>query len=123
MFDAFVAWMQLTILESTYVYSRGMWMDTDQTLGRYIAAVLQSGGSAPDVDDRRARYRVILLGPRNTRNAAPQISADLEALALAALGNSRPCGAASVRAIGEPVGAGYTTENRAWYSLDFEVLF
>ena len=123
MFDAFLAWLKLTIAESDYVYSRGMWVDHKDVFDKSIAAVLQIGGPAPDVDDRRPRYRLILLGPRNRRDQAPQLHAHMEALMQAALGDSVPCGAASVRAITEPMGAAYTTENRAWYSLDFEVLF
>lgn len=123
MFDAFVTWLQLTLATSEYTFSRGMWLETTELQTRRIAAVLQTGGLAPDVDDRRVRFRLILLGPRNDRSAAPLLLTDMEALMTASLGDSRPCGAASVRAITEPVGAAYTTENRAWYSLDFEVLF
>ncbi|MBV7482525.1 hypothetical protein [Bordetella sp. BOR01] len=123
MFDAFVDWLKLTASPTRYTYSRGMWIDSLALADTWIAVVLATGGPGPDVDDRRQRFRVLLLGPRNGRQYADDIQVDMESLAAAALGDSAPCAAASVRAIGEPSGPGYTTENRAWVSLDFEVLF
>lgn len=123
MFDAFVDWLKLTISPDRYSYSRGMWVDSPALADAWIAAVMSNGGPRPDVDDRRPRFRVLLLGPRNGRQYADDIQGDMELLAQAALGDSSPCAAASVSAIGEPSGPGYTTENRAWVSLDFEVLF
>lgn len=75
------------------------------------------------VDIRRLRFKVILLGPKGVRKHVVDVGNSIETLAQVALGDSVPCGAASVRAIGEPIGPGYTTENRAWYSLDLEVLY
>ncbi|MNZ87977.1 hypothetical protein D3C78_1068560 [compost metagenome] len=89
----------------------------------WIASVVRNGGPPAVVDTRRPRFRVILLGPRNGRQHVLTINRNIESLALAAMGDSVPCGAVSVRALGEPVGPGYTTENRAWYSLDLEILF
>lgn len=123
MFDAFVDWLKLTVSADRYSYSRGMWVDSPALETVWIAAVLANGGPGPDVEDRRARFRLLLLGPRNGRQYADDVQADMETLMQAALGDSKPCGAASVRAIGEPSGPGYTAENRAWVSIDFEVLF
>lgn len=122
MYDHFVDWLKLT-LGSKYEYSRGMWVDRPELANTWIAAVLANGGPRPDVEDRRPRFRVLLIGPRNGRQYADDVQADMELLMQASLGDSRPCGAASVSAIGEPSGPGYTTETRAWVSLDFEVLF
>ncbi|RSE88594.1 phage tail termination protein [Achromobacter denitrificans] len=123
MFEQFKEWVALTVPASTYAFSRGMWQDGPEVAQQWFCALLQMPGAAPDVDDRRPRYRVLLLGPRNGREHAGAIQATAEALAQAALGDIAPCGAASVRAIGEPVGPGYTAENRPWYSVDFQVLF
>lgn len=122
MMDEFKEWVE-SILGATYAYSMGMWTDRTGIDGQYVCAIQQNGGPGPDVDDRRQRFRVIVLGPTNGRQHVEQVRAGIEALATAALGNSVPCGAARVRAIGEPTGPGYTGENRAWFSLDFEVLF
>ncbi|MCI2809390.1 phage tail termination protein [Eoetvoesiella caeni] len=122
MLNEFKEWAE-AVLGSAYVYSMGMWTDRPGIAESKICAIQGNGGPGPDVDDRRARFRVILLGPANGRQHAAAIMADVQALALAALGDSVPCGAARVRAIGEPTGPGYTNETRAWFSLDFEVLF
>lgn len=122
MFDHFKDWVE-SVLGAAFQYSAGMWVDNAVLNDLSICAIHQTPGPAPDVDDRRQRFRVILLGPRNKREAWPQVKTGIEALSQAALGDSAPCGAASVRAITEPMGPGYTNENRAWFSLDFEVLF
>ena len=122
MLNEFKEWVEAT-LGTAYIYSAGMWTDRPGIDASKICAIQGGGGPSPDVDDRRPRFKVILLGPVNSRQHATAIGSDMSALALAALGDSTPCGAASVRAIGEPTGPGYTSENRAWFSLDFEVLF
>lgn len=122
MFDHLFDWIK-TVLGDKYKYSRGMWVDHASLSDEFICALHQAGGMAPDVDDRRPRYRLILLGPRNGRQHVVEVQTDMDSLAQAALGDSAPCGAASVRAVGEAVGPGYTTENRAWFSLDLEVLY
>lgn len=121
MFDAFIEWVKATVGQE-YLYSRGMWIDSPAVNDKFIASVQQMGGSAPDVEDRIIRFKVILLGPRDGRKHVIPVEQTMESLAQAALGDSSPCGAASVRAVGEAVGPGYTSENRPWYSLDFEVL-
>lgn len=122
MFDQLLEWVK-SVLGESYEYSAGMWIDHASLSEKSICAIHGNGGPAPDVDDRRQRFRVLILGPRNGRENRPALQADIEKLAQATMDDSRPCGAASVRGIGEPIGPGYTTENRAWYSLDVEVLF
>lgn len=122
MYEFFVDWLT-SVLGEAYEVSSGQWVDGQDLAETWIAAVVQNGGPPVSVDDRRQRYRVILLGPRNGRQHVSTINQSIESLVQAAMGDAVPCGAASVRAIGEPVGPGYTTENRAWYSLDLQVLF
>ncbi|HHM9014201.1 TPA: hypothetical protein ACRNSF_005800 [Pseudomonas aeruginosa] len=121
-YDAFQDWLA-SILGEGYQYSRGMWVDHPSLDSAFIAAIQQTGGPATQVDVRRLRFKVILLGPKGVRKHVVDVGNSIETLAQVALGDSVPCGAASVRAIGEPIGPGYTTENRAWYSLDLEVLY
>jgi hypothetical protein len=122
-FDAFIAWLKLTIPDTDYVYSRGMWIENKDLNASKIISIRQDGGPPTDVDDRRARYKVIMLGARDKREDAPTVSADINTLVLAALDGSKPCESAGIRAMSEPTGPGFTTEGRAWYSLDFEVTF
>ncbi|HBO3404126.1 TPA: hypothetical protein L4S50_002371 [Pseudomonas aeruginosa] len=123
-YDAFQDWLA-SILGDGFQYSRGMWVDHPSLDSAFIAAIQQTGGPPTQVDVRHLRFKVILLGPKGmeSRKRVADVGRSIEAVAQAALGDSVPCGAASVRAIGEPIGPGYTTENRAWYSLDLEVLY
>lgn len=119
----FKGWVAAALGSATYTYAYGMWVETAQTAGNSYCVVQSTGGVAPDVEDRRPRYRVILLGRRNERGDSQMVLEDAEALMQASFGDSAPCGAANIRAIGEPIGPGFTTENRAWAQVDFEVLF
>lgn len=115
-------WVAAVIGSAAYTYSYGMWVETAATHGNLYCVIQATGGAAPDVEDRRPRYRVILLGRRNERSDGARVLADAEALMQASMGDTAPCGAANIRAIGEPVGPGFTAENRAWTQIDFEVL-
>ncbi|QPZ57968.1 hypothetical protein [Pseudomonas aeruginosa] len=100
-----------------------MWVDHPSLDSAFIAAIQQTGGPPTQVDIRRLRFKVILLGPKGIRKHVVDVGNSIETLAQVALGDSVPCGAASVRAIGEPIGPGYTTENRpgtAW-TLKFSI--
>lgn len=122
MYEAFVDWLNAA-LAGAFEISTGQWVDGPELRDTWIAAVQQNGGPPVDVDDRRQRFRVLLLGPRNGRQHVGTLNQHIETLVQTTLGDAVPCGAAAVRAMGEPVGPGYTTENRAWYSLDLQVLF
>ncbi|MCO7643268.1 hypothetical protein NJI34_41630 [Pseudomonas sp. S 311-6] len=121
MYDEFTDWVKAAL--PAYTYRHGQWEETDYMAATSLCSIHALGGPSPDVDDRRPRFRVILLGPRNNRGAAQQTKNDIYALAQAALDGIAPCGAAAIRAMGEPSGPGYTTENRAWWSLDFQITY
>ena len=98
------------------------WVESSSDAAKRYCIVQQTGGSGPVVETRYPRFRVILLGRRNERGDAQQILTDIEGLVQTAMGDSAPCGAANIRAITEPVGPGFTTENRAWAQVDFEII-
>ena len=110
------------ILGNSYKYVYGPWEETLASADAWYCAVQAAGGPASDVDVRRPRWRVILLGPRNSRGSSETIMTDAELLLQAALSSGPPCGAAHIRAIGEVVGPGFTTENRAWAQLSFQTI-
>ena len=122
MFDEFAAWVS-AVLGAQYQPSRGQWVDSSALAGVWIASIHALGGPAVDVDDRRQRFRVILLGPRNGRQHSAAVGQHADSLVRATIDGAVPCGAAHIRAITEPAGPGYTTENRAWYSLDFQLTY
>lgn len=114
-------WVGTVIDGYTFVY--GQWVETSATDSNWYCVVQAAGGPAPVVDTRYPRFRVILLGRRNAREDAQQLIDAAEALIEAGMGDSLPCGAANVRAMSEVTGPGFTTENRAWVQVDFEVIF
>ncbi len=128
MLNEFQEWTKSVLPE--YLYFRGRWVETDKNAASFVAAIQRMGGPSPDVDVRRPRFRVILAGPRTNletgedgRQFSDQVEQNMEALIQATLGDSLPCGAASVQMMTEPIGPGFTTENRAWVSADFQIIF
>ena len=108
----------------TYSPAIGEWQDSPATYERFIFAIQAHGGS-PRVDVRYPNFRVLLLGPRNGRDKQLQVFADADKLVAATMAENAiiPCGAANLRALGEPTGPGLTTENRIWVSVPFEIIF
>src|SRR5690606_39737204 len=98
-----------------------MWVDHVALNDAFICAIQSVGGPQIDVEDRRPRFRVILLGPRNGRQHAAEVQGHAEALIIAAMESEPPCGAAHLRVISEVTGPGYTSENRAWCSIELQV--
>lgn len=119
MLDELKIWIE-AILGPSWIYSQGMWTDRPGIEASSICSIQSDGGPQPDVDDRRPRFRVILLGP--IQGAPGTTKSAAEALAQAALTTAPPCGAAHIR-ISEPTGPGTTTENRRWFGLDVEIIF
>lgn len=122
MYDEFTDWLK-NILGNRYQYRHGQWEETEGFFTQSVCVIQAMGGVAIDVDDRRPRFRVFLLGPRNDRSAAQSLKIDIYAIAQATIEVDPPCGAASIRAIAEPTGAGYTTENRAYWLIDLQITY
>lgn len=122
MYEDFRDWIK-AILGTGYRLTQGQWVE-DQTSEEDYFCVLQFGGRAPEVDVRYPSVRVLLLGPRNNRAAANTLGTDAQKIMAQASSADRnvPCEYTNIRATGEPIGPGYTTENRAFYSLDFELI-
>lgn len=122
MLDEMKEWIE-SILASAFVYAKGQFIDSEAMADKSVCSIRAFGGAAIDVDDRRPRFRIVLFGPRGERSAVSMVQAAAESLVQGSLGATAPCGAAAVRTIGEPVGPGFTAENRAWFSLDLQVTF
>lgn len=122
MSDELFEWLEL-VLGDRYLQSAGQWIDAPENYGAFIVAVYGTGGPPTDVDLQLPTYRVLLLGPRNGRGHHDQIKTDIHALVRLAISGATPCGAAGIRAISQPVGPGYTSENRPWYSVEFQITY
>lgn len=123
MFDDFRDWIKLLLGES-YRYTQGQWVEDQSSEGDFYCAIRTEGGSAPDVDDRRVMIHVTLLGPRNDRGAVKALGIACQTLMTELVADERslPCNASNIGAAGEPIGPGYTTENRVWFTLGFSLL-
>ena len=120
MYEAFIDWVDAQL--TGYNIFRGAWVDAPELYQQFICAVYGMGGETPVLDVQYPRYRVLLLGPRDDRSAVTRINVDLTTLTDNSFDGSVPCGAAFVQPYGAPTGPLYTTENRAWVSIDFRVI-
>lgn len=120
MFEAFKDWVQAHIGQGFRMVDGGF-IDGKSFEDNSMCVIQGKGGMAPDVDDRYPRYRLIILGPRNDREAVARVRVAVESLMQACLGDTVPCGAASVKALGEPVGPSYTVEDRAWMTVELQL--
>ena len=124
MIDKVFEWLESVLPAGRYQMFEGQWVESAADKDKFYAVVQSSGGMSPLVKMRRPSYRVVLIGPRNKRSEAATLKQDVEVIFNAALDvNSVPCGATIITPIGEPVGPGFTTENRAHIQLDLRVFF
>jgi len=122
MFDELVEWLSAVLGSTWVVVDGGLPNSTDFDKGFYCI-IRGMGGLAPDVDDRRPHYKMMLLGPKNNRAAKAEVRSAAGNIMNACLGDTTPCGAASVKAMGEPIGPSYTVDDRAWMSVDLQITF
>lgn len=120
MFNELKEWIE-SLLDSKYQYSMGAWVDNESV--QYICAIYSTGGAPVDVDTRRPRFRILLLGPVNGRQYGATLLSDIELIMQESIDGTVPCGAAAIRAMTEPSGVGYTEENRPFVSVDFQLTY
>lgn len=106
---------------SGYTLAYGQWVEAAMDDSKMYCVVQASSGPAAQIDVRRPRFRVVLLGRRNQRGDSQKVMTDAEMIVSAALGPTLPCNAARIGAA-EPSGPGFTTENRAWVSVDLDLI-
>lgn len=116
-----IDWIRNNV-ELEYEFSIGQWIDMPALAESNICALRHAGGTPTVADDRRQRFQIILLGPKNKRESALPLLGDANRLVERAITGSRPLSAANLRAIGETIGPAYTAENRPWVQVDFEVV-
>ena len=121
-YDELEQWMR-GFLTGNYKWMVGEFQENASLEAETWFAVMQSdGGPQPSVDVRRPRFVLFLLGRRNARADAADLLAEAERLAQATIDSMvLPCGFANIRLASEPVGPGFTSENRAWVRVNFEL--
>lgn len=124
--EDFAAWLKLQLLPADYSYSRGMWVDSTELASRRVVSYRADGGGAPREIHRTQRVRLIVLGPQKSRAIAglvPAIEADCNAILDRIMGGDFKYGCLTqIRATGDIMGPGYTTEDRCWYELSLELV-
>ena len=120
-----LAWIQDTPGASAFVASRGPWVESDANRDKRLLCLIAQGGAGPDVAARFQRVRVLILGKRGERNTAGALL-ELENFANALVGRTltdykKGC-LTQIRAIADILGPGYTTEDRPWWELNFELI-
>lgn len=109
------------ILGGEYAYVADHWEERHNAAADWLCVVAASGGPAPVVDIRRRFYSIMLIGPRNMQQATNRLKEDADQLVNATIRGERPCGYANARCTGEPMGPGFTVEDRAWMQLNLEL--
>lgn len=119
----FSDWLKVSLLPADYVYSLGIWRDSTGSESKRFVSYLFEGGPKPDVENRTIRARVIVLGPQSGRAHALSILGDASALVdRTVAGDYRHGCITQIRAIGDIMGPGYTTEDRPWVEVNFEII-
>lgn len=112
-----------SILGEEWVISSGVWNDDGTNDNQRFAAIMAAPGLPVLVDVRRPRYKVLLVGRRNEQSDAAAVMAAADTLVQVSMEDFIPCSSMAIQAMSEPTGPGYTTENRAWASVEFKVTF
>ena len=115
-------WIQ-GVIGTSQSYAYGEWVDRPDLKDKRIVAIAEDGGAAPLMDVRRQRFRVLLLSKAEGRSDVMSIRADAQALINAAWEMPPPECAAYIAATGAIVGPGFTTDDRAWFDVRFDVIF
>lgn len=113
----------MEILGPTYTLQVGQLVEAGSDANKWFAVVRGSGGTSPVVDTRRKRFELIVVGRRGKQADAAALENACESIMQAIMQGVMPCGAAIISATSEPIGPGFTTENRAWYQLNVQVTF
>lgn len=123
--DDFLAWIQAVPELAEYEVSRGAWVESEGLANKRVLALMNDGGPAPGITERRLRVRVLLLGKRLERNVAGAVAAvegHAHALVDRSMAEFKSGCLTQIRAISDIVGPGYTVEARPWYELNFELI-
>lgn len=121
-FEDVEAWLKLHITGYAHVFAP--WVETGQDGPTKYCVLAGDGGLRPIAEDRAKNFTVFLIGPVRSQQASKTLLADASLIMAAIIaGEVLPCGAANIVALGEPIGPGLTSENRAWVQINIQVMF
>lgn len=121
----FCDWFAATPGSNAYMLARGRFDDSTELSGQRVAVVQQMGGRAPQLTLEFPQVRLILMGVRDGRSVPGEVPA-IETFAQAVFDRAwevpRIDCLMQINRLGSIMGPYYTTEDRPWYSLNFEVI-
>lgn len=123
-YDDFAAWFSATPGADAYTRARGMWVDSATNDAKRFAVFQFQGGGKPDVDLISPVIDVLILGKKAERQVAgalPDIEQFVYSLVERSMSSACSGRITGIRAIGLPSGPFFTTEDRPWYRLSFEL--
>lgn len=118
--EAFVDWLGDKVTEFTP--TRGLWIESQDMADARWLSIWQTPAGAPSGDAARINIRVVLTGRRQAPEDMILVERTAQALGRDAIDNYRTACIANIRAMGLPQGPFYSTENRVYYELNFEIL-
>lgn len=125
-FEDFTAWFSGAPGADVYTRARGTWVDSPTNDDKRFAVFSMQGGFAPDVDSISPHVQILLIGRKGERNVAgalPDIENFAYSLILRSMSTFCSGSITAVRSItSAPTGPGFTTEDRPWYTLNFELM-
>jgi hypothetical protein len=115
-------WLEAFVSTAGYTISRGMWEETNNSTKKFVA-VWSESGRTPNGDVQYPHIRVIVTGRANGRALGDTEEAELfaESLFDAAIENFSTSCMMQIRPIGSVMGPYYTTTNRPWLEINFEL--
>lgn len=116
MLQAVKDWVEGCV-SGNYAYRYGQWLD-DGYDGAICVITHDGGGRQSTV--RYPNFRVVILGGKGSRGDSQFIINDALAVVEQSLVNA-PCGFAYAD-VSEPIGPAFTTEGRAWVSVNLRLI-
>ena len=121
----FYEWLQSYADLSGYQVSRGAFVESEENAGQRFIVLQSMGGRTPGVIERYPAIRMLVMGSRYERQVSNGI-VELENFASGLIGfandNFKTDCFTQLRPASDIIGPGYTTEDRPWYELNFEII-
>lgn len=119
--DAVYQWLQEEPELAALRYYRGMWQDEVSNQNERLCCITVSGGRTALVDTDYSTVDVWLLGRTNDEAELLPLEALAYGIRERLKDDYRVCGVVQLRLLGQPVGPGFTEENRVWWRVTLEV--
>ena len=120
--NLFRDWLEAYVSTAGYTISRGMWEETNNSTKKFVA-VWANPGRSPNMDVQYPSLRIIVTGRANGRALGDVEAAELfaESIVDAAIEHHKTSCLMNIRPLGSVAGPNYTSTDRPWYEINFEL--